>query len=166
MTGSAPQLALQHPRLDRSPVDHLLHAINQPLTGLQCSLEIAVTGHHPAAYYLRTLREGLELVSRVRILVEALREAVDLRQTEWRENSLISIDALLNEISGDLQPVALSKGVFLKVNTTGQLLVFSNRLYISTLIFRGAQTFTISRCRLFSTNAHTMSGFVRSSICT
>ncbi len=48
MSGSGPQLA-PVPGNDllsknRSPLAHLLHALNQPLTGLECSLELAVAG--------------------------------------------------------------------------------------------------------------------------
>jgi len=60
----------------------LLHALNQPLTGLQCSLELALVSPRPAEQYVRTLREGLELTGRMRVLVQAVRELADLDQEE------------------------------------------------------------------------------------
>ena len=58
----------------RSPLAHLLHALNQPLTGLQCSLELALASPRRREEYVRTLREGLQLIERMRILVEGVRE--------------------------------------------------------------------------------------------
>src|ERR1700676_3753274 len=81
MSGAAPQLASPRateilPR-GRSPLAHLLHALNQPLTGLQCSMELALSGPRRPEECVRTLREGLELTERMRILVEAIRELTD-----------------------------------------------------------------------------------------
>ena len=65
----------------RSPLQHLLHALNQPLTGLHCSLELALAGQRTSEQYVRTLSEGLELAGRMTILVAAIRELVDTEQS-------------------------------------------------------------------------------------
>jgi hypothetical protein len=61
----------------RSLLAHLIHALNQPLTGLQCSMEVALASPRQTEQYLNTLREGLTLTSRMRILVESIREVAD-----------------------------------------------------------------------------------------
>jgi len=139
MSGTAPQPALDRPRTSgpaRGPVEHLLHALNQPLTGLQCSMELAVAGPHPAAYYLRTLEEGLELVNRARVLVGALREIVDVQNVAFREVSLFRIDSLIREISSELEPVGLSKGIHLQVFAADPLFVNGSRSHLFSSLLR------------------------------
>ena len=63
-----------------NPLAVLLHELNQPLTGLQCSLELATVGSHTPEQYVDTIRQGLDLVSRMRMLVEAVREVADIEQ--------------------------------------------------------------------------------------
>jgi hypothetical protein len=75
------------PVSDFSPLTHLLHELNQPLTGLQCSLELAAVGPRTAQQYLRAIREGLGLVARMRMLVEALREVTDIAQEGWTQQN-------------------------------------------------------------------------------
>jgi hypothetical protein len=95
------------------PLAQLLHELNQPLTGLQCSLELATAGSRTAEQYLRAIREGLELVGRMRALVEALREVADM--TISRESAVrteaIRLDALVRDTVEDLRPVAESRMV-------------------------------------------------------
>lgn len=110
-----------------NPVGQLLHALNQPLTGLQCSLELATVGARGAEQYLQAIREGLDLVARMRLLVEALREVADLSQepkheieSQPQENSntgvlghgtAVSLDALVQEMVEELAPVAESRDI-------------------------------------------------------
>ena len=53
MTGAGPRLAavpgFRNEEKGRSPLAHLLHEFNQPLTGLQCSMELVVAGPRPRA---------------------------------------------------------------------------------------------------------------------
>jgi len=101
--GAAPQ--------GRSPLAHLLHALNQPLTGLQCSLELAVAGPRPIEHYVRALREGLELTGRMRILVEAIREVADAPPSAPEKFEAVPLDELVRNTAADLLPVAEAKGV-------------------------------------------------------
>src|SRR5208282_797823 len=107
------------PAKHRGALAHLLHALNQPLTGLQCSLELAVAGPRPSEQYVRTLREGLELTARMRILVEAVRELADLQtsrqESETPEVEPLLLDALLRDAVTDLLPVAESKRVQIRL---------------------------------------------------
>jgi len=123
----------------RGPLAHLLHALNQPLTGLQCSLELALVSPRPAEQYVRTLREGLELTERMRILVQAVRELADLEQSEREqveEVEPIQLDALLREAASDLLPVAESRRVAMTIEIEHSLPVRSNRRTMAKLLFQ------------------------------
>lgn len=142
--GSAPLSVMGPPSQARSPLAHLLHALNQPLTGLQCSLELAVAGPRPLEQYVRTIREGLELTARMRILVEAVRELADLQSSgssgqPWNsvEPEPFLLDTLMSEAVTDLLPVAESKRVkigFLKGGVS--LPVRGDRRRLAALLFR------------------------------
>jgi signal transduction histidine kinase len=149
VTGSGPQLASEFangalPR-GRSPLAHLLHALNQPLTGLQCSLELAMAGARPTDQYVRTLREGLELTGRMRILVEAVRELADIQQSDWEGSASekgepFLLDALLRESVNDLLPVSEAKGVHLRLVSHAPLPVRADRRHLAALIFRSLES--------------------------
>ncbi len=139
MSGAGPQLAFvqRSSAMDgRSPLAHLLHALNQPLTGLQCSIELALAGRRPAEHYVRTLSEGLELVSRMRVLVEALRELADLQIPTANDRVVILLDNLLREAARELQPIAESSNVRLSVLNSAPLLVRADSGSITGLVFR------------------------------
>src|SRR5438552_18301935 len=140
MSGASPQRAAQ--RADRplphgrSPLAHLLHALNQPLTGLQCSLELAVASPPRREEYLRTLREGLELTGRMRILVEAIRELADSPAPDSKTVEAIPFDGLLRDTVDDLLPVAESKCLQLLLVSNAPLTVRFDRQLLTRLIFR------------------------------
>ena len=89
-----------------SPLAQLLHALNQPLTGLQCSMEVALAVSRTVAYYVERLREGLKLTERMRALVEAMREVTDGETEKTEPPEIIELQTLLREGLDDLRPVA------------------------------------------------------------
>jgi K+-sensing histidine kinase KdpD len=119
----------------RSPLAHLLHALNQPLTGLQCSLELAVAGRRRPEEYVRTLREALDLTERTRVLVEAIRELTDTQPTAEVEETF-QFDELLRDTADDLRPVAAALGVRLVMASSLPLSVKTDRRSMATLVFR------------------------------
>lgn len=137
---SGPQLILRptHRVLpeDRSSLAHLIHALNQPLTGLQCSLELAVAGPKRADRYLSTLYAGLELTRRMRVLVEAIRELSEAQQPELEEAELLQFDTVLQNAVNDLLPVAETMGVHLELVSNAVLPLRANRHYLAALMFR------------------------------
>jgi len=138
MSAARPQLApaLAQPNLNgRSPLAHLLHALNQPLTGLQCSMELAVAGPRPKDQYVRTLREGLDLVARIRLLVEALREVAELQACSLGESSVTQFDHALQDVLHELQPVAEARNIGLNAAIAAGLEVRAD-VHITALIFR------------------------------
>jgi signal transduction histidine kinase len=100
----------------RSPLAQLLHALNQPLTGLQCSMEVALGAPRTAEQYRQGLRQGLELTGRMRELVEAIREVVEGQEAATAEEpEMIELPSIAREILEDLEPVAAAKNVEIKV---------------------------------------------------
>jgi signal transduction histidine kinase len=140
MSGTGPQFAPQPPDAglpkSRSALSHLLHALNQPLTGLQCSLELALVGPRLEHQYIHTMREGLELTSRMRLLVEAIRELADAPQRDGDEIEPLELDALLRDAAEDLLPAAETKGVRILVVSPAPLPVAADRRAVATLLFR------------------------------
>jgi hypothetical protein len=109
----------------RSPLAQLLHALNQPLTGLQCSLEVALAAPRTREQYLQNLRDALTLTERMRPLAEGIRVVVDssektmaMRTKEEPGGGALSGDAdaatlgtALRESAEELKPVAAIKNV-------------------------------------------------------
>jgi len=126
----------------RSPLEQLLHALNQPLTGLQCSMEVALASSRSPEQYVQGLREGLELTERMRALVEAIREVVDANQDQDKDKKegedAIELKAFLQEILDELAPVAEVKSVrmTLDCSAVSSLAVRSGRRRLAGVVFR------------------------------
>lgn len=120
----------------RSPLAHLLHALNQPLTGLQCSLELGAAGPQRSEQYVRILREGLELTGRMRVLVEAIRELTELKPPEAEEMESLMLDRLVRATVDDLVPVAEVKRVRLGLAFEATPPLAASGLQLSSLLFR------------------------------
>lgn len=120
----------------RSSMAYLLHALNQPLTGLQCSLELAAAAPRSEEQYACTVREALGLTGRMRVLVEALRELSDSVSPVAKEVSSFDVDELLLATADELRPVAETKGVHLRVAGGVPLPVRYDRLRVASVLFR------------------------------
>jgi len=122
----------------RSPLAQLLHALNQPLTGLQCSMEVALASPRSPEQYVQGLREGLGLTERMRALVEAIREVVDGEEEKNEEREAADLETVLREVLDDLEPVAGEKAVRITLDccTDFPMLVRAGRRGLSSLVFR------------------------------
>ncbi len=104
-----------HGRAGRSPLAQLLHALNQPLTGLQCSLEVTLARSRTAEQYVQSLRDGLLLTERMRALVEAIREVAEVQEEQAggdaSEAQTGDWQSWLAGAVEDLKPVAEMKNV-------------------------------------------------------
>jgi hypothetical protein len=139
----APVKAKPTPLLEksRSPLSQLLHALNQPLTGLQCSLEVTLARPRTHEQYLRVLREGIELTSRVRALVETIREVADLAEEEEEKtdgSETTELRSVLNETVAELRPVAESRKVEITMHSANgsPLTVRAARGRLARFVFR------------------------------
>jgi signal transduction histidine kinase len=102
----------------RSPLAQLVHALNQPLTGLQCAMEVALARPRTVEQHVLGLRESLALTERMRGLVEAIREVAEMEEADiasregqtrgWETGELENV---LREAAEDLRPVAAEKNV-------------------------------------------------------
>jgi len=120
----------------RGPMAYLLHALNQPLTGLECSLELAVAAPRRPEQQLHTLHESLELTRRMRVLVEAIRELADLQEQNAKAGDNFLLDSLVRETADDLRPVAETEEVSLRVAAEVPLPVRSSRGHLAVVLFR------------------------------
>ncbi len=141
-TGTRP--ALRTEPGECTALAHLLHALNQPLTGLQCSLELAASAPRSSEQYVRTLREGLALTARMRILVEALRELT--HSSAEGPISDLHLDTLLVECVDELRPVAEARGVRFQVAIARLLAIQAGRNCLATILLRMLGS-AVSLCR-------------------
>lgn len=123
-------------RSGRSPMAHLLHALNQPLTGLQCALELATAGPKRNDQYVETLRESLDLTGRMRALVDAIRELSDLQQSIRQNAEMVLLDRIFRETASELAPVAQGKRVEMKIDIREPLRLQGDRSLLTSLSFR------------------------------
>ena len=122
-----------------------MHALNQPLTGLQCSLELATSAPRSSEQYVRTLCEGLALTARMRILVEALRELLHSSQPA-EATSELHLDAALADCVDQLRPVAEAGGVGFQVAIATLLPIQADRDCLATVLLRTLGS-AVSLCR-------------------
>jgi hypothetical protein len=148
----SPLAASAGPGAPRSPLAQLLHALNQPLTGLQCAMEVALAMPRTSEQYVRGLREGLQLTERMRALVEALREVADAAEEKEKDKEnknanakqrnnrqeTIELQAILREVVDDLAPIAELKSVRIRLDCpeTSPLAMLGERPRIVSCLFR------------------------------
>lgn len=141
----------------RSPLQHMLHALKQPLTGLHCSLELALVGQRTPEQYVRTLREGLELAGRMSVLVAVIGELVENQEEASQEHlqgnenegnglklgsvgagerEVIALDTLLRQAVDELQPVAGAKQGQILLHCNVPLPVYAARHPLAGVLFR------------------------------
>jgi hypothetical protein len=129
---------------ERSVLEQLLHALNQPLTGLQCSLEVALAAPRTAEQYSRTLQEGIELTGRLRALVGAVREVTTGRELVLAQSGprdsieSFELPALVDAAIDELAPVARAAKVRIvrDFSSTSRAPVRSRRATLSRALFR------------------------------
>lgn len=148
---SQPHISPTNPGEERSVLEQLLHALNQPLTGLQCSMEVALAAPRSPEHYVRTLREGIELAGRLRALVGAIREVVAgkelvLAKTIGGPDKRDGVDAaetfeltpIVDAAIDELAPVAEAAGIRIvrDFSSPTPAWVRSRRATLSAAIFR------------------------------
>ncbi len=119
-----------------NPLSHLLHELNQPLTGLQCSLELAAVGPRTAEQYLRAIRQGLGLLGRLRMLVAALREIADIEEDDRVLPEAIGFDTVVRGTIDDLRPVAQSRAIRIDLDENSFPHSCIVRRDVATVLFR------------------------------
>jgi hypothetical protein len=122
----------------RSPMAQLLHALNQPLTGLQCSLEVALASPRTNQQYRQRLQDGLELTERMRELVEAIRETADAQEECDGTGETVDLRGLLREAVEDVKPMAEEKRlrIVMDISAPAGIAILAGRRRVETLLFR------------------------------
>lgn len=124
----------------RSSLAYLLHALNQPLTGLQCSLELAVAAARRPEEYVKMIRDGIELTNRMRALVDALQEVIAIRASRISGARDFELRDLLAEVVDELRPVAESRRLQLAIACEPGLRVAYDRNFFRGFTFRLIET--------------------------
>lgn len=104
-----------HPRQsDRELASDLLHALSQPVTALECGLELALRQNGTVAQLrarLETLLSTAQLLHQRLIQVRALQEAADPGDT----TTPVAVDVVLSQLQEDFLPVASTAKVELSI---------------------------------------------------
>jgi K+-sensing histidine kinase KdpD len=111
MADASPNVMVPGKTVSPSPLEQLLHALNQPLTGLQCSMEVALTRPRTVEQYVQTLHQGLKLTECIRTLVEAIREVADIGEDQASQTETTELATLVREAVETLSRVAHAKKV-------------------------------------------------------
>jgi len=116
----------------------LLHALNQPLTGLQCSMEVTLASPRTVERYVQCLREGLDLTERMRAIVEAMREVANAEEGSKQERETVELTSIVHATVDDLAPVAKTKEVRMVVDgdASSSLFVQGQKQRMPRAIFR------------------------------
>jgi signal transduction histidine kinase len=120
----------------RRSLSRLLHAINQPLTGLQCSMELALAIPRRPEQYVHTLRAGVELTHRMGMLVEAMREVIDMQESKICSRADLPLQELLLQVGEELLPVAETRRVRIGIRCDPAIRVAGDRKSLVGMIFR------------------------------
>jgi len=114
----------------------LLHALSQPLTGLQCALELASAKPMEAEHYRRVLRDGLDLVGRMRILVQGMQDLDRIQRDCPHGSGELPLYSILQQTLADLMPVAETSRISLLLDCDPSLTIAANHAAFSQSIFR------------------------------
>jgi signal transduction histidine kinase len=116
-----------------SLLPELLHALNQPLTSLRCSLEVTLLQPRDSDEYRRRLRESLKLTEDITVLASGIRELIDVEQPIAQPRA-VSLDKILQFSTRELMPLADAEGVGISVLCTPSLTARGDEQQLSTAI--------------------------------
>ena len=116
-----------------SLLPELLHALNQPLTSLRCSLEVTLLQPRDSDEYRRRLRESLKLTEDITVLACGIRELIDVEQPIAQPRA-VSLDKILQFSTRELMPLADAEGVSISVLCTPPLTALGDEQQLSTAI--------------------------------
>lgn len=119
----------------RELLAELFHAMNQPLTALACSLELALVAPQTAEQYEEIVREAAERVERVSRLTRCLHQLVqaDDRGEQSRE---VDVKKVLREVADELTPVAESLHVNLLLAGDGERRLWCDATRLREALFQ------------------------------
>ena len=116
-----------------SLLPELLHALNQPLTSLRCSLELALLQPRDSDEYRRRLRESLKLTEDITVLASGIRELIDVEQPVAQPRAVL-LDKVLRSSTRELMPLADTEGIGISVLCTTALTALGDEQQLSTAV--------------------------------
>jgi len=113
---------------ERKPlVAELFHALNQPLTTLRCSLELALIQPRTVEQTNGTLRQALAQAERLAWLASGLQELM-ASDDAGDDREMLELDVYVQQVVMDILPVAETAGVQISLHrSSGCCVVFEAR---------------------------------------
>jgi signal transduction histidine kinase len=128
-----------------SLLPELLHALNQPLTSLRCSLELTLLQPRDSDEYRRRLRESLKLTEDITVLACGIRELIEVEQPITQPRA-VSVDKILQTSVRELMPLAHAEGVGMSLLCTPALTALGGEQQFSTAVIY-LLSFVLNRAR-------------------
>lgn len=111
----------------------LLHALNQPLTSLRCSLELTLLQPRDSDEYRRRLRESLALTEEITVLASGIRELIEVENPITQPGAL-AFDKILQSSVRELLPLADAQNVSVTLVCAPSLLIVGDAQQYSTAV--------------------------------
>ena len=129
-------------------ISELFHALNQPLTTLRCSLELALYQQGTLEHYRECVQHALEQTGRAVHLVLSIRALVDAEDPgDGRE--IVQLDSKLQEVVQDFRLVAEAREVSMSLSCDSPLLLLAEPRRLQQALFNLVDS-TLSGSRLGS----------------
>ena len=118
-----------------SLLPELLHALNQPLTSLRCSLELTLLQPRDSEEYRKRLRESLHLTEEIVVLSAGIRELLDVEQPVG-EAQPVALEKVLQSSVRELLPLAEAQGIQLSLHCSDAIPVQGDsQRYLGGLLY-------------------------------
>lgn len=116
-----------------SLLPELLHALNQPLTSLRCSLELTLLQPRDSDEYRRRLRESLKLTEDITVLASGIRELIEVEQPIAQPRA-VAFEKILRSAVRELMPLADVEGVGMSLMCVPSLIALGDEQQLSTAV--------------------------------
>ncbi len=117
----------------REYLSEAFHSLSQPLTALQCGLELAVAIPRSQKEYERRIGEGLQSTGSLREMMSALRELVEA-EDPGEDAREIELGELLSSLGDSLHKIAVMYESELEVQSAEQIRVCASQEKLSRLL--------------------------------
>ena len=117
----------------REYLSEAFHSLSQPLTAVQCGLELAVAVPRSQKEYERRIGEGLQSTGSLREMMSALRELVEA-EDPGEDAREIELGELLSSLGDSLRKIALLYESELDVQSPEQMTVCASQEKLSRLL--------------------------------
>jgi hypothetical protein len=117
----------------REYLSEAFHSLSQPLTALQCGLELSIAVPRSQKEYERRIGEGLQSAGSLREMMSALRELVEAEDS-GEDAKEIELGELLSSLGDSLRKMALMYESELEVQSPEPITVCASQEKLSRLL--------------------------------